>query len=149
MNGIRLENIVVGLEAKDNGDAIMKMVECLADNGHVNTGYYDDVMEREAKYPTGLPTEGVKIAIPHANSEHILDSTIGVAVLDKPVDFLNMADDTEQLAVEIIFLIANTEAAQQAKLLSVLMENFSDEEVLMKMRNANDAKEVYELIQAM
>ena len=81
MNGIKLDNIMVGLEAKDNGDAIMKMVECLAGNGHVNKGYYDDVMAREAQYPTGLPTEGVRIAIPHANSEHILDSTIGVAVL--------------------------------------------------------------------
>ncbi len=146
MDGILENNIIIGLDAKDRNDAIMQVIEKLEANGHIKKAYYDDVIAREEAYPTGLPTDGVSIAIPHASSEAIMDSTIGVAILNKPVQFKNMADDSEILDVEIIFLIANAEVSEQTKILQNLMVKFSEEEELIALRGAKSVEEVMTII---
>ncbi len=146
MQGILEKNIIIGLQAKDRNEAIMKLVEKLEANGHIHKSYYDDVIKREDSYPTGLPTEGVNIAIPHAKSDAIISSTIGFAVLETPVVFNNMADDSEALDVKIIFLIANSASAEQTVILQELMEKFSDEDILIALSKADTSKKVMELI---
>jgi len=146
MQGILEKNVIIGLQAKDRNEAIMKLVEKLEKNGHIHKSYYDDVIKREESYPTGLPTEGVNIAIPHAKSEAIIDSTIGLAVLETPVVFNNMADASEALAVEIIFLIANSASTEQTVILQQLMEKFSDEEILIALSKADTTKKVMDLV---
>lgn len=146
MEGILKENIIVGLEADNKEDAIRKISELLTKNGHIKMAYSDDVIKREKEYPTGLPTEGVKIAIPHATSDAIIDSTIAFATLKSPVVFQNMGDESESLDVEMIFLIANSAAAEQTVILQSLMINFSDEDVLMKLKNVQSVDEAAELI---
>ncbi|MBV1758409.1 MAG: PTS sugar transporter subunit IIA [Dethiosulfatibacter sp.] len=140
------ENIIIGLQATDRNDAIMKIVQLLVTNGHVKETYYDSVVAREEIYPTGLPTEGVRIAIPHASSEDIIESTIGMAILETPVVFNNMADDSEELDVKIVFLIANAASTEQPKILKQLMEKFSDEDLLISLSESQSAEVVMDLI---
>lgn len=146
MRGILKENIIIGLQATDRNDAIMKIVQLLVTNGHVKETYYDSVVAREEIYPTGLPTEGVRIAIPHASSEDIIESTIGMAILETPVVFNNMADDSEELDVKIVFLIANAASTEQPKILKQLMEKFSDEDLLISLSESQSAEVVMDLI---
>lgn len=146
MKGILKENVIIGLQVKDRNDAIMKIVQLLVTNGHVKETYYDAVVAREEIYPTGLPTEGVRIAIPHASSEDIIESTIGMAILETPVVFKNMADDSEELDVKIVFLIANSASTEQPKILKQLMEKFSDEDLLISLSESQSVEVVMDLI---
>ncbi len=87
----REENILFNLNIPTKEEAIKAIVEKMVENGSVNREYFSDVMNRENKYPTGLPTVPIGIAIPHANSGHVLQSDVGLVFLEKSVKFTNMA----------------------------------------------------------
>lgn len=136
------QNVLLGVDASDQREAIRILGNQMVENGFIKEAYIDAVIEREAVYPTGLPTEGVKVAIPHANANHVIQSTIGVMTLLKPVTFRCMGDATEELDVEVIFLLANADQADQPESLQQLMQCFSEEEALIKMKEAATANEI-------
>lgn len=139
-------NVIVNLQADDSEEVIKKLVELMDINGNVNKEYYDAVLEREKQFPTGLPTEGVRVAIPHASSEAIILSGVAVALLEKPVIFNNMANPEEEIDVELVFLIANANESEQARDLQALMQCFSDKEALSKIYSATTPYEVVEVL---
>lgn len=139
-------NIIVNLQAENSKEAIEKLVKLMERNGYVKKEYYDNVVAREQKFPTGLPTEGVRVAIPHANSDAIILSGVAVALLQKPVVFNNMANPDEEIDVEIVFLIANANENEQAKDLQTLMKCFSDGETLSKIYSSTTSYEVVEVL---
>ena len=61
--------IVKGGSFQNYEEAIKFGGRLLYENGYVDSGYTDSVLEREAQFPTGLPTQGVPMAIPHTGSE--------------------------------------------------------------------------------
>lgn len=140
------KNIIINLQAEDRREVIEKLVKLMELNGNVKKEYYDDVMAREKQFPTGLPTEGVKVAIPHANSEAIVSSGVAVALLEKPVIFNNMGKPEEEIDTHIVFLIANANKSEQAKDLQILMECFSDEEALSKIHSSTTPYEVVKVL---
>jgi len=140
------KNVIIGLEAQDRDDCIRKIVARMAENGYVSLDYADAVIERENKYPTGLPTEGVITAIPHANCGTVHITGMALAVLTHPVGFYNMADSSELLQAEIVCVIANTDANQQLSTLRQLMTCFSEEELLLKIKAAQTAEEIIEIL---
>ncbi|MBR5559338.1 MAG: PTS sugar transporter subunit IIA [Oscillospiraceae bacterium] len=139
-------NVILGLEASDRDDCIRKIVAHMAENGYVGLDYADAVIERENKYPTGLPTEGVVTAIPHANCGTVHITGMALAVLTHPVGFYNMADSSELLKPEIVCVIANTDASQQLSTLRQLMTCFSEEELLLKIKAAATAEEIIDIL---
>ncbi|GAA0182070.1 PTS sugar transporter subunit IIA [Clostridium sediminicola] len=139
-------NVIVNLQADDSKEVIKKLVERMEINGNVKKEYYDACLEREKQFPTGLPTEGIRVAIPHASSESIILSGVAVALLEKPVIFNNMANPEEKIDVEIVFLIANANESEQAKDLQTLMECFSDKEALLKIYSATTPYEVVRIL---
>ena len=140
------KNVIIGLEADDRDDCIRKIVARMAENGYVGLDYADAVIERENKYPTGLPTEGVVTAIPHASCGTVHITGMALAVLAHPVGFYNMADSSELLQPEIVCVIANTDANQQLSTLRHLMTCFSEEELLLKIKAAQTAEEIIDIL---
>ncbi|MBU5585366.1 PTS sugar transporter subunit IIA, partial [Enterococcus sp. S181_ASV_20] len=53
----------------------------------VHPSYQQAVIERERIFPTGLPTKGINVAIPHTDSIHVKKEGFLVGVLEKPVTF--------------------------------------------------------------
>jgi PTS system galactitol-specific IIA component len=70
----------VGAEAKNTEEAIRLVGGMMAAEGYVEELYWQDVYAREQKFPTGLPTQPVAIAIPHADPDKVLKGGIAVAV---------------------------------------------------------------------
>lgn len=136
------QNVLLGVDAKNQREAIRILGNQMVENGFIKEAYIDAVIERETQYPTGLPTEGVKVAIPHANAKHVIQSTIGVMTLSKPVIFRSMGDATEELDVEVIFLLANADQSDQPESLQQLMQCFSEEEALKRIKAATRADEI-------
>lgn len=146
MINIDEKNVVLNLEASDYKEAIKALVEVMASNGLVELEYYDHVIKREKKFPTGLPTEGIKVAIPHANSQSIITPSFAIGILKRPVDFMNMADPDEKLSVSIVFLIANKDSGDHLKTLQTFMQCFSDEELLDELVATKTEQEVSNII---
>jgi len=142
------KNIRLGLSAKSRDDCIRKICAVMIENGYVGDDYADAVIERENDYPTGLPTEGVIIAIPHANKGTVHRPSIGAAILKSPVGFYNMVDPEELLMAEIVFVLANLDPEKQLQDLSKLMECFSDTELLKNIRNVKTVSEMIDLFKS-
>ncbi len=66
------------------------MADGLHAAGHVRASYKEALLAREERFPTGLPTQVMAVAIPHTDVEHVERSFISVARLAEPVAFHEM-----------------------------------------------------------
>ena len=78
-------------DEKEQTALLTKMSKVLIDAGFVHESYKDAVIERERVFPTGLPTQGINVAIPHTDSIHVKKEGFLVGVLEQPVTFEMMA----------------------------------------------------------
>ena len=142
------KNIRLGVEADSRDDCIRKICAVMAENGYVGNDYADAVIERENEFPTGLPTEGTLVAIPHSNKGTVFHTGVGVAVLKSPVGFKNMVDPDSILMVEIVFVLCNSDPDKQLDDLRSLMDCLSEAELLKNIRNSKSEAEVADLLQS-
>ena len=78
--------VAVGVEARDKGDALEAVTDLLVAGGGGSDAprLLSEILAREALATTGI---GEGVAVPHALSEHIHDTSMAVARLSKPIDF--------------------------------------------------------------
>ena len=74
---------ITHLTAENHEQVIRALVDKLHEHGLVELEFANDVLAREETFPTGLPTEPHAVAIPHADPQHVRESAVGVAVLDR------------------------------------------------------------------
>lgn len=141
------ENVIrVGIEAVDCYDALDQLANTLYDTGYVKKSYMEAIIAREKIFPTGLPTGKYGVAIPHSDICHVNSSMIAIGMLKDPVDFKNMGDIEDKVAVKIIFMLAMNNCENQVKLLSTFMGNLQDQELLKNLAEAKDTHSVIKLI---
>jgi PTS system galactitol-specific IIA component len=148
MLAVTEENVLINVDADCKEDVIRLLTELLVENGCVTPEYYDVLIKREEEYPTGLPTDGAKVAIPHGFSEgSVLKPALGIATLKRPVVFRNMVSKDEEISVEIVFLFALANADEGGEDLYRVMGVFSDGELLAALRVAKSGREVTEIME--
>jgi PTS system galactitol-specific IIA component len=96
-------------------------------------------------YPTGLPSQGVAVAIPHADPVHVNQSAIALATLQKPVSFSMMGNPQETLGVKIVMLLAIQKPDEHLELLKNLMGMLQNGALLLRIAEATSKEEVVEL----
>ncbi|MDR1930826.1 MAG: PTS sugar transporter subunit IIA [Treponema sp.] len=138
--------IIEKLQADTKEEALTKMCAFLLARGYVKESFSAAILERERLYPSGLPMEGHKIAIPHTDSEHVNESVILFARLARPLEFSSMGDPDEKLQVQLISMFALKEKKQIGFLLDVLINTYSDNAVLEAVLNAPSAGEIFEIL---
>ncbi|KXO92276.1 hypothetical protein AXK56_04140 [Tsukamurella pulmonis] len=94
--------------AEDPATVIRAVGAVLNDAGTVTPDYVEAMLDRETQYPTGLATEPVAIAVPHATAgDAVLHSSIGFARLSPPVAFAEMGtSDGRTVDVGFVFALA-------------------------------------------
>ncbi|ARA98345.1 MULTISPECIES: PTS sugar transporter subunit IIA [Geobacillus] len=122
--------ILYDLEAETNEEVLTKMARNLASKHLVKESYILAVIERERAFPTGLPTQGISVAIPHTDIQHVNQKAISVAILKQPVEFGVMGENDQTTPVQIVFMLAMDEAHAQPTLLQKLMQLIQDEQAL-------------------
>lgn len=134
--------IMTNLAADTREDVIRAVTAKMKEKGYVGDGYCSAVLEREESYPTGLPSEGVMTAVPHAFCGEVYRTGVGIASLVKPVLFKNTVDPEEELPVELVFVMAN-ESGEDAHLgdLQELMAVFSKKQLLLDLKHAKSPSE--------
>ena len=118
----------------------------LEKEGITKNSYVAALKEREEKYPTGLHTDGLLIAMPHTDSAHVNEACISIARLENPIPFHEMGNKKNTLDVEMVFMLALKDPEAHLKILQKIIGMFSDREVLKKLREAETAKKIYQVV---
>src|SRR5699024_3463589 len=136
----------MNIKGKDRNDVLSILATELYDRGYVKDTYKDAIIQREKNNPTGLPTMGVKVALPHTDTIHVNEPAIALGILEEPVIFEDMGSG-EELEVEIVFMLAVKNPSAQVKVLKKLIDLFQDSEFLISLKNSENKSEAYRLIQ--
>lgn len=126
--------VVVDVVARDAEEVIQMLADRLHEQGWVSDQYGWDTILREREHPTGLPTQPICIAFPHAGAEGVIESSLAVAALRESVVFKNMGDPDEDLQVELVFMLANKSPEEQIQTLRNLALLFGEGEKLSELR---------------
>lgn len=114
--------------------------------GYVKSEYQQAILDREKTYPTGLPSPGVNIAIPHADNNLVNETTIAIGILNDPVSFYSMENTTTELNVQIVMMLAIKEPHGQIEMLQKVVAIIQNEELTKRITQTHDEKEVMTML---
>ena len=141
------EMIAVGARAADTKEAIQLLGGMMAKKGFVEELYWEDVLKREETFPTGLPTQPVAIAIPHADPDRVIHSGIAIAVFEQPVKFRIMgSNDPDTLDVPVVFMLALKDFKQQTAVIRDLMLLIQSGDLIRAINEAKTTGEVFRIV---
>lgn len=143
---IKKDCIIGQIDVSSKEEVLKIMAEKLYDLGYVKESYIQAIQDREANYPSGLPMEDLKIAIPHTDAEHVNQSIICFARLKNPVEFSVMGEPSTKIPVKLISMFALKEKKKIGDLLETLIITYQDNSVLHALDNAVDDDELFKLL---
>lgn len=143
---IRRDLILDDFDASSKEEALKKMAEMLYSKGYVEKPFIDAILEREKHYPSGLPMEGHKIAIPHTDATYVKKSALIFARLNDYVSFSVMGSPEETIQVRMISMFALKEKKQIGDLLETLITLYQNNDVLDSILHAKDRDEIYRIL---
>lgn len=135
------ELIIINLDSSEKEEVLTIIAKKLISKGYARESYLKAILNREKDYPTGLPTSGVGVAIPHTDIEHVIKPGVAVATLKNPVKFNVMGNPDEQVDVKLVFMLAINEPNTQIDLLKKLVSIFQREDLLLKLISINNETE--------
>lgn len=140
------ELIFVDLVFDDKKEVLNFLTDELIQRGYVQKEFKEAVLEREEVYPTGLPSIGAKIAIPHANYQLVEKTTIAIGILRKPVTFFSMEDGSTPLDIEIVIMLAISEPHGQIEMLQRVVSIIQDEKLTRKIVDSKSKSDILEMV---
>lgn len=143
---LKPECMIHSLKATTKEEALTIMANRLFELGYVKQSFKGAILDREAHYPSGLPMEGEKIAIPHTDAEHVHQSVICFAQLASPVDFSVMGDPSQTVSVQMISMFALKEKKEIGHLLETLINTYQDVGLLHDLKMSNNTEHLYHLL---
>lgn len=140
---MREDFVLVDVSA-DSMEELMGMLCSYAQKkGYVKESYLEAVLERESLYPTGLPTEVLKVALPHTtDKDHVIQSGIFIAKLKKPVLFKEMGDGVKDVPVEMVFMLSVNGTSDQLVALKGIVGMFTKPEAQIALKDAQTPAEI-------
>lgn len=122
----------------ENNEKVLKfMAQELHKKDFVGSGYMDALWEREGKYPTGIYTGKINVALPHADYDAVHKSSISIAILKDPILFNRMDNPDQKLEVSIVFLLTIKSSENHLEVLSKLSQLISDQDKLKELLSCN------------
>ena len=143
---LKTECILVDIDTTSKEATLKLMAEKLHSLGYVKESYIQAIQDREINYPSGLPMEDIKIAIPHTDAAHVNQSVICFARLKDNIEFSVMGDPDQKIPVRLISMFALKEKKKIGDLLETLITTYQDNEVLQALLDADDESEIYTIL---
>ena len=134
------------LDASTAESVITILSERLAEKGYVDESYCQAALDREQRFPTGLPTLPYATAIPHADGNGARHTGVAVAILSHPVPFRAMDTPDKILDVRIVMLMAVGESAKQVSMLQWVCTLVQDQALVKALASAKSSKEVMTIL---
>ena len=135
--------IAVNLEADSKDSAIEQLICMLDKENRINSlsEFRDSIYERENESTTEV---GEYTAIPHGRSETVIENSVCIATLKKPVIW-NFETKEE---IDIIFMLAVKKDSSDThiEILSELASNIMEEDFISNIKNSDCKNEIYKFI---
>lgn len=138
--------IKIGIDVDNCNEALDALSNLLFENGYVKESYKQAIKDREEMFATGLPSEGVGVAIPHASIEHVNEPSIAIGLLKNPVSFKMMGNHDEEVDVEIMIMLALNEHHAQLEMLQSLMGLIQDRQLLENLLACESQESVLSIL---
>ena len=139
------EHIQINGIVRDQFEAIALAAEPLLGDGSITEDFIEAAVERERVFPTGLPTK-IGVALPHTEAKYVLKESVSIVTLKNTVVFAGMGNPKESIPVNIVFLLAIQDPQKQLGVLQTIVTIIQNEKVLHKIKDAKEAKTIYNLI---
>lgn len=139
---LREGNILVGMQARRNFDAIRELAELLADDEEIldPKRFLADLIRREKQSSTGI---GKGVAVPHAHEDSIQRQLLAVGISREGVEF--NAIDGEPVHIIALLATPRKHQKQHMELLAGLSRLLQQEQVRQNLIAAKDAAEVIDI----
>lgn len=146
-NLLNEELVFMNVEADNSEDLLRFLAAEAHKKGYVKSGYADAVIEREHLYPTALPTEIMKIAVPHSiKRDQVITPVIIIATLKNPIAFKEMGDGERDVMVDIVFMLAVCGSNEHLTFLQKIVSMFSDTEAMSDIKQTTTSKALIEVL---
>ena len=135
--------IAVNLEADSKDSAIEQLICMLDKENRISSlsEFRDSIYERESESTTEV---GEYTAIPHGRSETVIENSVCIATLKKPVIW-NFETKEE---IDIIFMLAVKKDSSDThiEILSELASKIMEEDFISNIKNSVSKNEIYKII---
>ena len=135
--------IAMNLEADSKDSAIEQLICMLDKENRINSlsEFRDSIYERENESTTEV---GEYTAIPHGRSETVIENSVCIATLKKPVIW-NFETKEE---IDIIFMLAVKKDSSDThiEILSELASKIMEEDFISNIKNSDSKNEIYKII---
>lgn len=139
--------IFTNLDFETKEDALNFLSGKLLKHQYVKPEYQQAILDREKVYPTGLPSLGVSIAIPHADNNLVNETTIAIGVLKRPVIFYSMESADKELDVQIIMMLAIKEPHGQIEMLQKVVSIIQNENLTKEIAKTTDKNKILTMLE--
>lgn len=149
MAGLHFDESLVAIldgEELDTYSVEERLARILMDGGWVKETYPAAVHEREKVFPTALDVNGINVAIPHCDVEHVEKGALCVGVLKRPVSWRCMDDAAKSCDVSLVVMLALNEPHAHLEMLQKVIALIQDQELVSKVISAKDAHEAFALL---
>ena len=116
---------VPGLDAGDWQGVLAHLSGLVVTAGHADASFPEAILERERRYPTGLPTQ-VPCAIPHTDPHHVRHAGVAVATLARPVAFGHMGSPGTSVQARLVVMLCLTDGQSQVAALQAILARLRD-----------------------
>ncbi len=127
------ELIAIEGEAGSWEEAIRITSDALMKKGYVKSSFFQACVDREKKFPTGLPTK-IPVAIPHTDAGHVNTPAVCLFHLRKPVEFTSMEDSDVLVNVEFIFNMALVKCEDQLPMIKAIINTVQNADFMESAR---------------
>ncbi|GCF92437.1 PTS galactitol transporter subunit IIA [Enterococcus florum] len=147
LSGYLKEPLIFVQEVFGSRDELLEQVYHRAfDLGWVREDFLERIKEREENFPTGIQLKNLGAAIPHTDSECVLQEFVAVVTNDGPVVFNSMEDKQVQVKTDIVFVLGLNQPHAQLEMLQSLMGLLQNETLLSEMLLASNSIALLEVI---
>lgn len=135
-----MDIFIIKSNAKNKKEVVHELFSFLLAKGYVRETYEAAIHTREQNFPTGLELQGeYNVAIPHAETEHVIKPAIALGILQTPILWENMEDPEQNIPIHLVFLLAIKDPQMVVPNLKALTDNvFSNPEIISLLRNTSD-----------
>ncbi|SIQ22851.1 PTS system IIA component, Gat family [Alkalispirochaeta americana] len=145
--GMLKPSLVLDDLAGDSREEILRtMAEYLVKEGRCRRTFVEAILARERLYPSGLPLEGPKIAIPHTDTIHVHRSALLFVRLRTPVEFASMGDPKVTFPVQLVSMFALQNDDLVGNVLQTLITLYQRRQMLEDLLRSKDAREMYQIL---
>ncbi|SYW05537.1 Phosphoenolpyruvate-dependent sugar phosphotransferase system, EIIA 2 [Oenococcus oeni] len=139
-------DIFINKQYSDTREYFDDMYRYLFAEGKVNEQFLENIIKREKKYPTGLDTGVIKVAIPHTDFSNSNVTQLVVTTFKKPVKFKRMDDSDKSIPINIAIMILFNSAEKQPEMLQYIMnivQNQNNLEAVLREKNKDEMKKLF------